>query len=155
MKKFLSVACLAALFSSSVNANDNIAEFELGINDSNNIDVILKVKEDLKINNIRGFKGNCKIYYLKYASKFFLDDGIKSRWDGETRVISETERDKIIKNYLDKGYKKISDLGYTSIDEFDPDKILPKEKTDANGAKKPMLCKVYDASDSKTQKIPY
>ena len=66
MKKFLSVVCLAALFSSSVNANDNIAEFELGINDSNNIDVILKVKEDLKINNIRGFKGNCKIYYLKY-----------------------------------------------------------------------------------------
>ena len=41
------------------------------------------------------------------------------------------------------------------IDEFDPDKVLPKDKTDTKGVKKPMLCKVYDASDSKTQKIPY
>lgn len=110
MKKFLSVACLMALFSSSVNANDNIAEFELGYNDSNGIDVILKVKEDLKINNIRGFKGNCKIYYLKYASKFLLNNGIRSRWDGEERGISETERDKIIKNYLDKYPDRYGDI---------------------------------------------
>ena len=112
MKKFLSVACLAALFSSSVNANDNIAEFELGINDSNNIDVILKVKEDLKINNIRGFKGNCKIYYLKYASKFLLNNnnGIISRWDGETRGISETEIDETIKNYLNKYPDRYGDI---------------------------------------------
>ena len=68
MKKFLSVVCLAALFSSSVNANDNIAEFELGINDSNNIDVILKVKEDLKINNIiiNRYK-----YKVKFCEKEF------------------------------------------------------------------------------------
>ena len=93
-----------------------------------------------------------------YGGKFIIQPNIEITKGKVKRTITEQaelEYNSNIKNYLDKGYKKISDLGYTSIDEFDPDKILPKEKTDANGAKKPMLCKVYDASDPKTQKIPY
>ena len=93
-----------------------------------------------------------------YGGKFITQPNIEIIKGKVKRTITEQaelEYNSNIKNYLDKGYKKISDLGYTSIDEFDPDKILSKEKTDANGAKKPMLCKVYDASDSKTQKMPY
>ena len=93
-----------------------------------------------------------------YKGKFITQPNIEITKGKVKRTITEQaelEYNSNIKSYLDKGYKKISDLGYTSIDEFDPDKILPKEKTDANGAKKPMLCKVYDAADSKTQKIPY
>lgn len=93
-----------------------------------------------------------------YGGKFVTQPNIEIIRGKAKRTITEQaelEYNSNIKSYLDKGYKKISDLGYTSIDEFNPDKILPKEKTDANGAKKPMLCKVYDAADSKTQKIPY
>ena len=93
-----------------------------------------------------------------YGGKFITQPNIEITKGKVKRTITEQaelEYNSNIKSYLDKGYKKISDLGYTSIDEFDPDKILPKEKTDANGAKKPMLCKVYDPTDSKTQKIPY
>lgn len=93
-----------------------------------------------------------------YGGKFVTQPNIEIIRGKAKRTITEQaelEYNSNIKSYLDKGYKKISDLGYTSIDEFNPDKILPKEKTDANGAKKPMLCKVYDAADSKTQKVPY
>lgn len=46
-----------------------------------------------------------------------------------------------IKKYLDKGYKNIKDLGYNSLNEFNPDEILDKNQTDANGFKKHMLAK--------------
>lgn len=49
-----------------------------------------------------------------------------------------------VKSYLDKGYRNISDFGYSSLDEFDPDQVLPEEKVDQNGAQKPQLCKKYD-----------
>ena len=93
-----------------------------------------------------------------YGGKFITQPNIEIIKGKVKRTITEQaelEYNSNIKSYLDKGYKKISDLGYTSIDEFDPDKVLPKDKTDTKGVKKPMLCKVYDASDSKTQKIPY
>ena len=93
-----------------------------------------------------------------YGGKFITQPNIEITKGKVKRTITEQaelEYNSNIKSYLDKGYKKISDLGYTSIDEFDPDKVLPKDKTDTKGVKKPMLCKVYDASDSKTQKIPY
>ena len=93
-----------------------------------------------------------------YGGKFVIQPNIEIIRGKAKRTITEQaelEYNSNIKSYLDKGYKKISDLGYTSIDEFDPDKVLPKDKTDTKGVKKPMLCKVYDASDSKTQKIPY
>ena len=93
-----------------------------------------------------------------YGGKFITQPNIEITKGKVKRTITEQaelEYNSNIKSYLDKGYKKISDLGYTSIDEFDPNKVLPKDKTDTKGVKKPMLCKVYDASDSKTQKIPY
>ena len=46
-----------------------------------------------------------------------------------------------IKKYLDKGYKNIKDLGYSSLDEFNPDEVLSKDQTDSNGFKKHMLAK--------------
>ena len=93
-----------------------------------------------------------------YGGKFITQPNIEITKGKVKRTITEQaelEYNSNIKSYLDKGYKKISDLGYINIDEFDPDKVLPKDKTDTKGVKKPMLCKVYDASDSKTQKISY
>lgn len=46
-----------------------------------------------------------------------------------------------VKKYLDKGYKNIKDLGYSSLNEFNPDEVLDKNQTDANGFKKHMLAK--------------
>lgn len=46
-----------------------------------------------------------------------------------------------IKKYLDKGYKNIKDLGYNSLNEFNPDEVLDKNQTDSNGFKKHMLAK--------------
>lgn len=93
-----------------------------------------------------------------YGGKFITQPNIEITKGKVKRTITEQaelEYNSNVKSYLDKGYKKISDLGYTSIDEFNPDEVLPKDKTDQNGVKKPMLCKVYDAADSKTQKVPY
>ena len=93
-----------------------------------------------------------------YGGKFITQPNIEITKGKVKRTITEQaelEYNSNIKSYLDKGYKKISDFGYTSIDEFNPDKVLPKDKTDTNGVKKPMLCKVYDTTDLKTQKVPY
>ena len=93
-----------------------------------------------------------------YGGKFITQPNIEITKGKVKRTITEQaelEYNSNIKSYLDKGYKKISDLGYTSIDEFNPDKVLPKDKTDTKGVKKPMLCKVYDTTDLKTQKVPY
>ncbi len=57
------------------------------------------------------------------------------------------EYNSIIKKQLDKGYKRISDLGYSDISEFNPDKVLPKNRTDTNNIGKPMLCKVLDINN--------
>lgn len=46
-----------------------------------------------------------------------------------------------VKKYLDKGYKNIKDLGYNSLNEFNPDEVLDKNQTDSNGFKKHMLAK--------------
>ena len=93
-----------------------------------------------------------------YGGKFITQPNIEITKGKVKRTITEQaelEYNSNIKSYLDKGYKKISDFGYTSIDEFNPDKVLPKDKTDTKGVKKPMLCKVYDTTDLKTQKVPY
>lgn len=93
-----------------------------------------------------------------HGGKFITQPNIEITKGKVKRTITEQaelEYNSNVKSYLDKGYKKISDLGYTSIDEFNPDEVLPKDKTDQNGVKKPMLCKVYDAADFKTQKVPY
>lgn len=58
----------------------------------------------------------------------------------------------LIKKYLDKGYKTIESLGHQSLDTF-TEKDLPKENTNQDGIVKPMLCKVYDENDSKSQNI--
>lgn len=60
-----------------------------------------------------------------------------------------------IKKYKDKGYKSLKDLKLNSVDDFDPELHLPKEVTDQNGNKKPMLCKVYDPNDPKVQNKTY
>lgn len=57
-----------------------------------------------------------------------------------------------VKKYLDKGYKTIESLGYTSLDTF-KESNLPKTNTNQDGVVKPMLCKVYDPSDKKSQGI--
>lgn len=54
-----------------------------------------------------------------------------------------------LKKYLDKGYKDIESLGYSSLNDFDPKTILPKEVTDTDGNKKPMLCIAYNKIDKK------
>ena len=61
----------------------------------------------------------------------------------------ELEYNSLIKKYKDKGYKDIQDLGFTSLNTFDPDTTFPKEVTNQAGVVKPMLCKVYDPNDKK------
>lgn len=63
----------------------------------------------------------------------------------------ELEYNSLIKKYKDKGYKDIQDLGFSSLNDFDPDIAFPKEVTNQAGVVKPMLCKVYDPSDKKNQ----
>ena len=58
-----------------------------------------------------------------------------------------------VKKYLDKGYKTIQSLGCEDLASFDPDIHLPAQNTNQQGVVKPMLCKVYDPTDSKAQNI--
>ena len=58
-----------------------------------------------------------------------------------------------VKKYLDKGYKTIQSLGCEDLTSFDPDVHLPAQNTNQQGIVKPMLCKVYDPEDSKSQNI--
>lgn len=48
-----------------------------------------------------------------------------------------------VKKYLDKGYKRLFDLGYTSLDECNIEQIVPSEITDQNGFQRPMLAKPH------------
>lgn len=57
----------------------------------------------------------------------------------------------LIKKYLDKGYKKLSELGESD----DLEKIVPKQVTDTVGIAKPMLCKVWDPNDKKNDGIEW
>lgn len=62
---------------------------------------------------------------------------------------AELEFNSLIKKAKDKGYKDIKDLGYDNLN-FDPDKVLPKEKRDQNGAVKPMLAKLIESVPEST-----
>ena len=53
------------------------------------------------------------------------------------------------KKYLDKGYKDVSDLSVSELTEGKCKEILGDTKTDANGALKPMLCKILDKENKK------
>lgn len=53
----------------------------------------------------------------------------------------------LIKKQLDKGYKQVSTLGIDDLTEETVNKVLPTNKTDQNGALKPMLCKVLDKNN--------
>jgi hypothetical protein len=63
----------------------------------------------------------------------------------------ELEYNSLVKKYKDKGYKDIQDLGFSSLNTFDPDVAFPKDVTNQDGVVKPMLCKVYDSDDKKNQ----
>lgn len=54
---------------------------------------------------------------------------------------SELEYNSNKKKYLDKGYKNIKDLGYSSLDEFNPGEVLGANTTNQEGVLKPMLAK--------------
>ena len=57
---------------------------------------------------------------------------------------AELQFNSIINKYLDKGYKKISDLTKTpfeDISESDMNNLVPSVKTDSSGFLKPMLAK--------------
>lgn len=62
---------------------------------------------------------------------------------------AELEFNSLIKKAKDKGYKDIKDLGYETLN-FDPDKVLPQEKRDQNGAVKPMLAKLIESVPEST-----
>ena len=53
-----------------------------------------------------------------------------------------------LKKYLDKGYKKIKDLGINELTVEAADNALPTDNTDQSGMIKPMLCKVMDRDKS-------
>ena len=61
----------------------------------------------------------------------------------------ELEFNSNFKKYLDKGYKDVSELNFSKLTEDKCKEILGNTKTDANGALKPMLCKVLDKTNKK------
>lgn len=61
----------------------------------------------------------------------------------------ELEFNSNFKKYLDKGYKDVSDLKLSELTNAKCNEILGTTKTDANGALKPMLCKVLDKTNKK------
>lgn len=63
----------------------------------------------------------------------------------------DLEYNSLIKKYKDKGYRSITDFGFTSLKEFNPEDVFPKEVTNQNGVIKPMLCKVFDPNDKKNE----
>ena len=68
---------------------------------------------------------------------------------------AELEYKSNVKKYLDKGYKRISDLGIINLTEAEINEKLPKSNTDQNDMKKPMLCKVLDKTDKKLTEKHY
>ena len=58
-----------------------------------------------------------------------------------------------VKKYLDKGYKTIESLGHVTLLTFNPETDLPTTNTNQAGVVKPMLCKVYEADDKKSQNV--
>ena len=61
----------------------------------------------------------------------------------------ELEFNSKFKEYLDKGYKDVSNIALSDLTEDKCKEILGETKTDANGALKPLLCKVLDKEDKK------
>ena len=66
---------------------------------------------------------------------------------------NELEFKSHVKKYLDKGYKTIESLGHETLSTFNPETDLPPQNTNQDGVVKPMLCKVYDPEDIKSQDI--
>ena len=62
---------------------------------------------------------------------------------------TELEYNSLIKKYKDKGYKDITEFGFSSLDDFDPTEVFPKDVVDTNNVKKPMLAKVLDKTNKK------
>ena len=61
----------------------------------------------------------------------------------------ELEFNSKFKEYLDKGYKDVSELKFDELTSDKCSEILGATKTDANGALKPLLCKVLDKENKK------
>ena len=61
----------------------------------------------------------------------------------------ELEFNSNFKKYLDKGYKDVSDIKFDELTSDKCSEILGATKTDANGALKPLLCKVLDKENKK------
>lgn len=59
------------------------------------------------------------------------------------------EYNSAVKKYLDKGYKSIQDLEIKELTTENVETALPKERTDQNGVKKVMLCKILDKTNTK------
>lgn len=105
---------------------------------------------------------NLEIYKLKRSTGQFngkmIEQPVIEITKGKAkRTISEQatlEFNSHVKKYLDKGYKKISDYGCDSLDNFNED-VVPKSNTDQKGLVKPMLCNQYDFNDSKLEKITW
>ena len=91
-----------------------------------------------------------------YQKKMTVQPVIEIKKGKAKRTITEQanlEYNSNVKKYLDKGYKSIEDFGIHDLKDFKPDEHLAAEVTDQNGNKKPMLCKIYDAQDKKTQNV--
>lgn len=105
---------------------------------------------------------NLEIYKLKrftgqFNGKMIEQPVIEIAKGKAKRTISEQatlEFNSHVKKYLDKGYKKISDYGCDSLDNFNED-VVPKSNTDQKGLVKPMLCNQYDFNDPKLEKITW
>lgn len=111
---------------------------------------ILKyVKDDSgEYYTITRFSGLYNGKIISQPSKEIRKGKVKRTLDEQAKL----EFDSLIKKATDKGYRNIADFGYQTLEEFNPDEVFPKDKASV-GTLKPMLCKVYDKNDKKTQAI--
>lgn len=90
-----------------------------------------------------------------YNGKITSQPSIKIDKGKVKRTLSEQAKlqfDSLVNKAIDKGYRNITDFGYNTLEEFNPNDVFPKDKVSV-GTLKPMLCKVYDKNDKKTQAI--
>lgn len=87
-----------------------------------------------------------------YGGKITVQPVIEIKRGKSNRTVTqqaELEYNSNKKKYLDKGYKNIKDLGYSSLSEFNPDKVLGSDTTNQDGIIKPYLAKPADDVSNK------
>ena len=114
-------------------------------------------KKKIRIIEIKFSKTNEESYEIKkwtglHGGKLILQPIILIEKGKAKRTIleqTELQYNSLVSKYLDKGYKALSKLGISTLNDKDLDSKVPLTNTDKNGAPKPQLAKSSDAITDK------